>query len=181
MNDLVSTWNAYAEPFTAVVESVTDWSASSPCEGWSAADVLDHVMQTQREFVERHGREIPLWDGAPEQPDEQWFKHQAAMAALIGDEDFASHTMDTPFGESTLGETMLNFYGFDLIVHRWDIAASQGRDEQLTETELDVVDRAVDGFGDHAYAPGIFAAAVEVSSGASRQQRVLARTGRAAA
>ena len=179
-SDLSRTWNAYAEPFTAVVESVTDWSAASPCEGWGAADVLDHVMQTQREFVERHGREVPLWDGEPEQPEQQWFKHQAAMAALIGDEDFAAQSMETPFGPSTVGKTLLGFYGFDLIVHRWDIARSQGRDEQLTDAELDAVEEAIEGFGEHAYAPGIFNDPVEVPVDASRQQKVLARTGRSA-
>lgn len=179
-SDLSRVWNAYAEPFTAVVESVTDWSAASPCQGWVAADVLDHVMQSQREFVERHGREVPLWDGEPEQPEQQWFKHQAAMAALMGDEDFVSQSMDTPFGPSTVGQTMLGFYGFDLIVHRWDLARSQGRDEQLTHAELDVVEQAIEGFGEHAYAPGIFNDPVEVPAGATRQQKVLARTGRSA-
>lgn len=179
-SDLSSTWNAYAEPFTAVVDSVTDWSAASPCRGWVAADVLDHVMQSQREFVERHGREVPLWDGEPEQPEQQWFKHQAAMAALIGDEDFVSQSMETPFGPSTVGQTLLGFYGFDLIVHRWDIARSQGRDEQLTDAELDAVEEAIEGFSEHAYAPGIFNDPVEVPAGATRQQQVLARTGRSA-
>ncbi|MFB2572830.1 maleylpyruvate isomerase N-terminal domain-containing protein [Micrococcus sp. IITD107] len=179
-SDLAAAWTAAAEPFTAVVESVQDWSAASSCEGWTAADVLDHVMQTQREFVERHGREVPLWDGEPEQPEQQWFKHQAAMAALIGDEDFAAQSMETPFGPSTVGQTLLGFYGFDLIVHRWDIARSQGRDEQLTDAELNTVDAAVDGFGEHAYAPGIFQEPVDVPAGATRQQQVLARTGRSA-
>ena len=101
----------------------------------------------------------------------------AAMAAwcLIH-----AQSMETPFGPSTVGRTLLGFYGFDLIVHRWDIARSQGRDEQLSDAELDTVDAAVDGFGEHAYAPGIFQEPVDVPAGATRQQQVLARTGRSA-
>ncbi|WP_414690747.1 maleylpyruvate isomerase N-terminal domain-containing protein, partial [Nocardioides sp.] len=35
-----------ADRFTALVTATTDWSAPSPCEGWSAADVVDHVVDT---------------------------------------------------------------------------------------------------------------------------------------
>lgn len=176
-HDLTDEWAAYADPFTQVVNAVQDWSAPSPCEGWSAADVLDHVMTTQRDFVERQGREVPLFGS---EPAKQWFKHQAAMAALAGEGEFLQQSMTTPFGESTVGQTLLQFYGFDLIVHRWDLARSQGQDVQFTDAELDTVEAAVDGFGEHAYAPGVFKDPVQVPAGASRQQQVLARTGRRA-
>ena len=44
--------------------------------------------------------------------------------------------------------------------------------------ELTEVDAAVDGYGQAAYAPGIFKKGVEVPADASRQEQVLARTGR---
>ena len=30
--------------FSSVVDSVADWSAVSPCDGWSASDVVGHVI-----------------------------------------------------------------------------------------------------------------------------------------
>ncbi|MEO2097069.1 hypothetical protein ACIGH6_16980 [Brachybacterium paraconglomeratum] len=50
--------------------------------------------------------------------------------------------------------------------------------ERRDPFELALVDAAVDGWGEHAYAPGIFGAPVDVPGGADAQTRVLARTGR---
>ncbi|MFL0457853.1 hypothetical protein ACH0CV_10975 [Brachybacterium paraconglomeratum] len=72
----------------------------------------------------------------------------------------------------------MDSYAFDLIVHRWSQARTQGRDARLTEAELALVGAAVDGWGEHAYAPGIFGAPVDVAAGADGRTRVLARTGR---
>ncbi|VXC00004.1 maleylpyruvate isomerase N-terminal domain-containing protein [Citricoccus sp. K5] len=177
MNEFAGTWDRHAAPLAEVVHAVTDWDAASPCEGWSAADVLDHLMQTHRDFVIRHGREIPLVPGSPA---EQWDHHAAAMAALVRDEAFVHTPVDTPFGESTVGQVLLDFYGMDLLVHRWDLATSQGADHRLGEDELAEVDAAVDGYGEAAYGPGVFNRPAEVPAGASRQQQVLARTGRRA-
>lgn len=175
MSALTETWARHTEPLDDVVLSVADWDAASPCEGWTAADVLDHVMDTHRDFVSRHGREIPLVPGTPA---EQWQQHSAAMAALVGDEEFTGTALETPFGDSTVGQVLLDFYGMDLIVHRWDLATSQGIDHALREDELDEVDAAVDGYGPTVYGPGLFADPVEVPPDADRQARVLARTGR---
>ena len=49
-------WNAATEPFTAVVREVRDWDAATPCEGWDALDLLDHVIAGQRDFAARQGR-----------------------------------------------------------------------------------------------------------------------------
>lgn len=175
MSTLAETWGRHAEPLTDVINAVTDWQAQSPCEGWTAADVVDHLMQSHREFMVRQGREIPLVPGTPA---EQWNLHVAAMSALVREEDLVSRSLETPFGDSTVGQVLMDFYGMDLIVHRWDLATSQGQDHRLTEEELAEVDAAVDGYGEAAYAPGIFKKAVEVPVEASRQEQVLARTGR---
>ncbi|MFC7401620.1 maleylpyruvate isomerase family mycothiol-dependent enzyme [Citricoccus sp. GCM10030269] len=177
MSELSESWDRHTEPLTDVVGSVTDWNAASPCEGWSAADVLDHLMQTHRDFMARHGREIPLGSG---NPAEQWKAHAAALAEIVRDEAFVSTPMETPFGDSTIGQVLIDFYGMDLIVHRWDIATSQGMDHQLSGEEMAEVDVAVDGYGRAAYAPGIFGDPVDVPEDASRQAKVLARTGRQA-
>jgi uncharacterized protein (TIGR03086 family) len=175
MSTLAETWDRHAEPLTDVIDSVTDWQAQSPCAGWTAADVVDHLMQTHREFMTRQGREIPLVSGGP---DEQWNHHVSAMSALVRDEELVARPLETPFGDSTVGQVLMDFYGMDLIVHRWDLATSQGQDHRLTEEELAEVDAAVDGYGQAAYAPGIFKGPLDVPAEASRQEQVLARTGR---
>lgn len=170
-------WAAHADPFTAMVERVEDWEAASPCEGWSATDVLDHVVETQRDFFAGHGVDLPAAEGGP---PSRWVAHETAVRDLVGDDALMTTQFESPFGPLALGEALRMFYGFDLIVHRWDIARSQGWDEQLTEAELDEIDTAVDGFGEMAYAPGIFDGPLSTTEGADRQSIVLARVGRAA-
>lgn len=188
------TWREHEQPFTAVVEQVRDWDAPSPCEGWSARDVLAHVIETQRDFLIKHGLDLPD-PSAPEggtgtgtqpaasppsapDPAQLWHNHAAAVDDLLADESVAGQQFDGFFGPTTIGETLARFYGFDLLVHRWDIAASQGDEFDFSDEELTAIDAAVDGFGEHAYAPGIFGAPVEVGAEASRQAQVLGRTGR---
>ncbi|MHC3366308.1 maleylpyruvate isomerase N-terminal domain-containing protein [Rhodococcus aetherivorans] len=50
-----------AAKFTTRVEAVPAdrWDAPSPCEGWTARDVLRHVVDTQRQIVTVVGLELP--------------------------------------------------------------------------------------------------------------------------
>lgn len=165
-----------AQPFTAVVGAVTDWDAPSPCTDWSARDVLEHVLSTQREFLAARGH--TLRSGTESNPARAWVVHHGEVEALLAEPAIAEQPYDSAFGPSTLGAVLIEFYGFDLIVHRWDIARSQGLEERFTPQEIALIDTAVDSWGEHAYAPGIFAHALPVAPGADEQARVLARMGR---
>ena len=172
----LATWQERSAPFSAAVEAVGDWGAPSPCEGWTAQDVLEHVCQTQRDFFAQQGIELSDLSGTG--PAQAWAAHLRDVSALLGDPDVAQRSFEGAFGPTTVGATMIDFYGFDLIVHRWDLARSQGLNPRLTSKELALIDAAVDGWGEHAYAPGIFARALPTSPRADAQTRVLARTGR---
>ena len=176
MANSLQTWTTHADPFTQVVETITEWDAPSPCEGWSARDVLAHVIDTGREFLAGQGHPLPETDG--DNPVARWAAYDAAVRALLADPAVGGKTYEGHFGVTTIGETLSQFYGFDLLVHRWDLARSQGKRAILTDAELQEIDSAVTGWGEHAYAPGIFAHPVEVPADADRQAEVLARTGR---
>lgn len=166
-----------ADRFTATVESVTDWSATSPCEGWTAADVVDHVVDTERDFLSRY--DVDLGGRPTGSPDRVWAEHLAAVQAHV-DDDLRAQEYDGFFGRTTIGETLDNFYGFDLVVHGWDLGSSQGAPTTFTEADMDAMDQAFVGFGDHAYDDGVFRQPVDVAEDADRQTKVLARMGRRA-
>lgn len=166
-----------ADPFGAVVGHVTDWDAASPCAGWSARDVLGHVVQTQREFLGSH--DVDLGD-APDlaDPAAAWRQHDRDVRSALADDTIGEREFDGYFGRTTVGETLTTFYGFDLMVHRWDLARAAGRDERFTDDELGALETSVEGFGDQLYAEGICKPGVTAPEGADRQQRLLARLGR---
>ena len=173
-------YDAHADRFSAVVEAAgdTDWSSPSPCEGWTAADVLDHVVDTQRDFLDKRGADV---GARPEgTPQEVWAAHRDVVRRVTADDAFVSEEYDGYFGRTTVADTLANFYGFDLLVHRWDLARALGRDVTWDDGELDKIEASLDGFGDALYSDGVCKPALEVPAGASRQERVLGRMGRQA-
>lgn len=167
-----------AERFSDVVAATTDWSAPSPCEGWSAAAVVDHVVDTERQFLQGQG--VDLGERPTGEPADVWKQHLDVVRPLAADDAFRAREYDGFFGRTTIGATLDNFYGFDLIVHGWDLGSSNGRPTTFTESDMDAMEQAFVGFGDHAYDEGVFGQPVDVPDGADRQTELLARMGRRA-
>ncbi|MGC4961021.1 TIGR03086 family metal-binding protein [Gordonia sp. DT101] len=155
------------------------WAAPSPCEGWTARDVVGHVIETQRDFIARH--EIDLGE-APDldDPAAAWRAHRTAVADRLADPAVGAMPFDGHFGPTTVGETLLRFYGFDMVAHRWDVASATGRELRFTDAELEMMETAAAGFGPALYGDGVCRSGVEAPAGADRQARVLAILGRSA-
>lgn len=168
-----------ADTFTDLVDTPDpDWGAASPCAGWTAADVVDHVVDTQRDFLQQRGADLgPAPTGGPA---ERWHDHLAQVRRVLADEAFATSEYDGFFGRTTVADSMARFYGFDLLVHGWDLARALGRETAWDDAEMDRIDDALDGFGDNLYLEGICAPALDVPDDAPREVRLLARMGRAA-
>jgi uncharacterized protein (TIGR03086 family) len=157
--------------------STQDWDASSACEQWSARDVLQHMVDTQRDFLSAHDLD-PGHLPTGTEPERLWGEHTARVATLLDDPQSSDRAYDGHFGPTTVAATLSAFYGWDMLVHRWDIAVAMARDPQLSEADLDEIERDLAMFGDALYAPGICAPAVEVGAAATRTERVMARLGR---
>ncbi|MFS3126989.1 TIGR03086 family metal-binding protein [Nocardioides sp. Bht2] len=164
--------------FTQVVDAVADdrWTSASPCEGWTTTDVLDHVIDSQRDFLGRH--ELAVGEAPTGAPAVRWHAHQAAALNALGDGSVLAREFDSYFGPSTIGATLATFFGLDLVVHRWDLAQAAGVGTELREDELDHVEACLDELGDNIYAQGACGPAVAVGDDASRADRLIARTGR---
>ncbi len=177
---LVAPLRRVAEPFTAVVASLSDenWRASSPCAGWTARDVLDHVMGTQRDFLAGHGLDCGAATDPQRHPAEAWQGHLNMVLRVLDEHSVWDRTYAGYFGPTTIGQTMVAFYGFDLIVHRWDLAAAGGRSERFTPAELNELQDGIASFGSGLYQEGICKPALAVAADADLQTRVLAALGR---
>jgi uncharacterized protein (TIGR03086 family) len=169
------------EPLLALLGSVPSdrWSAGSPCEGWSARDVVRHLIETQREFLMGQDLDLGPAPDVDADPVAAWRQHSARVAALLAEPTVSARGYEGFFGPTTIGATFERFYVWDMVVHRWDIARATGADERLTDHELDMIEAGADTFGPTLYMDGICGPAVIAPDGADRQTRLLARLGRA--
>lgn len=175
-------YSAARRPLTSLLDSVAPlaWAAPSPCDGWTARDVVGHLVETQRELFGRHGVELGAAPNVAADPAAAWQAHAQAVEEVIADDAVADMAFDSYFGPTTLGATLLQFYVFDMVAHRWDVARAVGVDAALTDTELDLLDEGASSFGDALYMEGVCAPGVEPAADAGREATVLARLGRQA-
>ena len=176
MNALIDDYLDNAARFSAIVEAGGDWSAASPCEGWTAHDVLDHVLDSQRDFLIK--RDVDLGPRPVGEPATAWREHHAEMRRVLADEALVSQEYDGFFGPTSIAETMASFYGFDMVAHRWDLGRALGREVRWSEEEMERLEKAIAGFGDALYSPGVAGPALDVPPDADRQTRILALLGR---
>ena len=167
---------AHADRFTEAVGTVTDWSAQSPCSDWTAAQVVDHVVDTERGMVAERGADVGVRPTG--EPTDVWTAHHDLIHRLLADPGFAGQAYDGYFGPTTVIDTLVDFYGFDLLVHGWDVARASGVPLAWTEREMDRIEASIEIFGDSLTMEGICKPAVPVPAEAPRQDRILGRLGR---
>jgi uncharacterized protein (TIGR03086 family) len=181
MNSTAMQYAAADRSLTAVLDAVPAgaWSEASPCEGWSGADVVRHMLETQRAFLDGHGVDLGPAPDVAADPAGAWRDHSKRVQEALAD-DLVATPYDGHFGPTTVGATLEQFYVWDMVVHRWDVARTAGLDAGLTDAELDRMESGADSFGPALYMDGVCAPGVEPPADADRATRVLARLGRRA-
>jgi uncharacterized protein (TIGR03086 family) len=175
MTEIADRYRRLADRFTHVVESVSDeeWANPSPCEEWSARDVLEHVVESEWGFLERFGF-------APADTEPSWPLVRDTMQAVLEDPERAGTEYEGFFGPTTVAETVDGFFSFDLLVHAWDIARAVGlsEHEEMEEAEVERYLEMLRARGDAVRGPGVFGPPLEVDDSADLKTRFLAFTGR---
>ncbi len=187
MSDILDRYHHIADGFSARAAAVppTDerWEAAAPCAGWTARDVVRHL-------IEANGIFFGLVDHDPgeptcsidDDPGGAWEESRAAMEAALGDASVAGREFDGMFGRTVWAESIDRFLTDDALVHTWDLARAMGLDEQLDPgdvhrmyEELTGRDRAMQ---DAMRRPDVYGPPIELPPGGTEQDRLLAFTGR---
>jgi uncharacterized protein (TIGR03086 family) len=156
------------------------WSSPSPCDGWTARDVVRHLVDTHGMFLGFVGGTLGDIPSVDDDPLGAWEAARDALQGALDDPARAEATFEGVTGRSTLQDAVGRFICFDQVVHRWDLARAAGIDVRIDADELDRLMQAAEGFGDAMRGPGAFGPAIEPPSGADQQTRVLAFLGRRA-
>jgi uncharacterized protein (TIGR03086 family) len=178
MTEISERYARHADAVAATIAAVPEdrWSAASPCAGWTARDVVDHLVEVHGMFLALVGRRP---EPGPADPAGAFAHVRAIVQADLEDPDRADATYAGMFGTTTFARSVDGFVTLDLIVHRWDLGTAAGLDVEIPADEIDGILALVEQMPAEVREAGtVFGPALTPPEGADDQTRVLAAIGR---
>jgi len=154
------------------------WAAPTPCEGWTARDVVSHLVDTSAMFLGFIGEDPPSGPPVEEDPVGAFTSARDAVQSALDDPSKASQEYDGMFGKTTFAKSVDGFLSADLVIHRWDLARATGQDETLPADEVDRIHTQLAPMDEKMRGPGAFGPKVEPPAGADAQTQLLCFLGR---
>jgi uncharacterized protein (TIGR03086 family) len=169
-----------ASGFTARVEGAKDWDAPAPVAGWTARDVVHHLLEWLPGFLSSGaGVILPDGTGVDTDPVQAWRVHVTAVQQLLDDPSTAGRALSNPhLGEIPLDQAIDRFYTTDVFMHTWDLARATGQDENLDREMCASLLSGMEPMDEMLRASGQYGPAVPVSADADPQTRLLGFIGR---
>ncbi len=162
------------------------WDRQSPCEQWTARQVLGHVIAIQRYFESViRGTENdanPFADDpgqyAGDDPGATWAATVDSLLEAL-DHPGVIHRRIEAWGRPNTVDGMIGFNCADTTIHTWDVARALGLpDDRLDDAMVARVLAMLERFPSSMRKPPFFAEGVEVPETGDPQTRMLALAGR---
>lgn len=152
------------------------WSSPTPCEGWSASDLVGHVTTTMA------GLAAALTQTAPAAFDPaditgSWETARDAVVHAMQTADLTTK-VPGPIGLMPAAAVIDNLLSIDVLVHTWDLARAVGGDEALDSDDVVRALAVMQPMDAVIRAPGVFGPKVPVPAGADSQTELLHFLGR---
>jgi uncharacterized protein (TIGR03086 family) len=166
-----------AGDFAALTHGVRDWDAPAPVAGWTARDVVSHLVDWFPGFLSAGGVELPAGPTVADDPVAAW-QHQAdAVQELLGDRGEESFTHPHT-GTHRLADAVDRFYTADVFLHSWDLARATGQDLDLDEDYASAMLEGMRPIEDMLRSSGQYGAPVPVADDAPVADRLMGFIGR---
>jgi len=179
MSDVANRYATIAGGFSRRLEGAgLHWSNASPCEGWSARDVAEHVIRTNRAVAARLDDSGPQSADENEDPIDAWQKASSVVQDALADPDRAGTIVGGMFGEQTFEQLVGTLLCADTLVHTWDLAQATGQDDRLDTDAVVAALGFLETIDEQIRAPGGFGPKLEPPAGADSQTAFLCFTGR---
>ena len=154
------------------------WGAQSPCEEWTARDIVAHIVEGHRSVIAGVNGEEPTSLGADEEPTQAWEEVSLAIAGITRDPDMVTKEIDGPAGKMSVLEVIDRFVTMDLLVHTWDLARTVGADEHLDDDSVARAFEVLKPMDQMIRRPNFFGPKLDPPAGADRQTEFLYFVGR---
>lgn len=182
-----------AEGFQARIAAVPAdrWDSPSPCPGWTAREVVGHVINEARRTLAAvggrqpeplHGVAVADMGSLPELSADAdlaaaWRQVGAGLTAAIDDPDCRRAELPTPVGPLPFADT-LEMLPEDVLIHTWDLARATGGDERLDPEAVRHVHAHLRPLDEALRQPWAFGPKVPAPPGADEQTEFLCFVGR---
>ena len=183
MSDIAERYERVTTQFTERVRGIPagSWDNPSPCEGWTARDVVGHLTDWIPGFFGSQGVVFATVPSVKDDPVGAWEVVQSTIAEALADPDLAARQVQTPFSTQSFAETVDMIVTGDVFTHTWDLSRATGQDENLDAEQLQ---RMIAGMGsmpeEVLRADGMFGPRIDVPADADDQTRFLGYVGRRA-
>src|SRR3954451_19679443 len=119
MSKIAERYERITAQFTDRVRAVPEdgWNNPSPCEGWTARDVVGHLTQWIPAFFGAQGVDFPAVPSVDDDPVGAWETVQATIATAFMDQSMAAEPVETPFSSQSFAETIDMIVTGDVFTH----------------------------------------------------------------
>lgn len=182
MNEKLEDFIEAVDTFDAVCRKVPHgaWDTDSPCEGWTARDVLAHqcaVLDALAQIALTGEWTRPVKSAPPDDPLGRWDRTREVLLAALRQPGVMDREDKYWFGRMDMA-TFVSYVQWDPLTHAWDIGTATGVDPdlppKLCAISYDLVSERADWFR----RTGRIGPAVPVADDASIVDRYLALVGR---
>jgi uncharacterized protein (TIGR03086 family) len=139
MGEVAERYRRRADAFERKVAGVEpeQWENQSPCEKWTARDVVDHIVSMHGYMVMPVGRGLDAGLSVKEDPLAAFRGARSAVEAVLDDPELAATECDTPEGRMTTESHIDQVVSDDLVLHGWDLARATGQDEAIDPVDVE--------------------------------------------
>jgi uncharacterized protein (TIGR03086 family) len=179
-DDTAGRYSAVADGFTALVEGTRDWDAPAPVAGWTAQDVVWHLVDwIPGVLADGAGLDLPRRDPQAPDPAAEWAAFDTAMRAVVGRPDLAEAAFAHPqAGSMPLGTAIDMLITPDVFMHSWDLARATGQPLTLDPDYAAGLLNGMEGVEEMLRSSGHYGQRVETAPDADVQARLIAFIGR---
>ena len=169
-----------AATFTDKVQGTADWDAPAPVEGWTARDVVGHLVEWLPSFLAGGSSvRLPAVPSVDDDPIGAWQAHVDAVQALLDNPATAELTLSNRhIGQLALDRAIDQFYTSDVFMHTWDLARATGQYDRLDPEFCALLLAGMEPMEAVIRSSGQYGPKVPVKDDADTQAKMLAFIGR---
>ena len=182
MDSIGERFRNVAGNFTQVAIAVdpSDWDRPAPCDGWTARDVVGHLVEWVPPFLASGAAvDLPRGPSVDDDPTAAWSALSDGLQSILDDPDVGERTFSHPWaGTHALDDAIGMFILGDVLLHTWDLARATGGDERLDPAEVSAMYEGMLPHDEMLRQSGQYGSRVEVPADADVQSRLIAFVGR---